>query len=36
MRTILGVLQWALAIGSVLATVALITWILVMFLRKER
>jgi hypothetical protein len=33
---ILGVLQWTIAIASVLGTVALFTWIAVMFLKKDR
>ena len=37
MRTILlGVLQWTLAIGSVLGTFALFTWLIVMFFKKDR
>jgi hypothetical protein len=36
MRIIVGVVQWTLAIGSVLATLALFTWILVMILKKDR
>ena len=33
---ILGVLQWTIAIGSVLGTIALFTWIAVLFLKKDR
>lgn len=33
---LLGVVQWILAIGSVIGTLALFTWILVMFLKKEK
>jgi hypothetical protein len=36
MRILVGVVQWTLAIGSVLATLALFTWILVMILKKDR
>ena len=37
MRTILlGVLQWTLAIGAVLGTLALFTWLIVMFFKKDR
>ena len=36
MRAFLGVLQWTLATGSVLGTLALFTWILVMVLKKDR
>jgi len=36
MNTILGILQWTLAIGSVLATLALVTWMLALFLKKDR
>jgi hypothetical protein len=36
MRLILGVLQWTIAIVSVLGTIALLTWIAVMFLKKDR
>jgi hypothetical protein len=32
----LGVLQWTIAILSVGATLALVTWILMMILRKDR
>ena len=33
---ILGVLQWTIAIVSVLGTLALFTWIAVLFLKKDR
>jgi hypothetical protein len=33
---IIGVLQWTVAILSVAGTLALFTWIAVMFLRKDR
>ena len=33
---ILGVLQWTIAIASVIGTIALFTWIAVMFLKKDR
>jgi hypothetical protein len=33
---ILGVLQWTIAIASVLGTLALFTWIAVLFLKKDR
>ena len=37
MRTILlGILQWTLAIGSVLGTLALFTWLMIMFFKKDR
>jgi hypothetical protein len=36
MRTLFGMLQWVLAIGSVLATLALFTWMLTLFLKKDR
>ena len=36
MTTILGIFQWILAIVSILGTCALLTWIAVMFLKKDR
>ena len=36
MRTLFGVLQWTLAISSVAGTVALFTWIIVMFFKKDK
>ena len=36
MRTLLGVIQWTLAIGSVAGTVALVTWLIVMFVKKDK
>ncbi len=33
---IVGVLQWTVAIVSVLGTLALFTWIAVMFLKKDK
>jgi hypothetical protein len=36
MRTILGVLQWTIAIVSVLGALALFTWIAVILLKKDR
>jgi len=36
MRILVGAIQWTLAIGSVLATLGLFTWILVMILKKDR
>lgn len=36
MNTVLGVLQWTLAIASILATLMLFGWILAMFIRKDR
>ena len=36
MTVVLGVLQWTIAIVSVIATLALITWILAMILRKDK
>ena len=35
MQIILGVLQWTIAIGSVLGALALFTWIAVLFLKKD-
>ena len=36
MRVLLGVVEWTLAIASVTGTVALFTWIIVLFVRKDR
>jgi len=36
MRSLLGVLQWTIAIVSITGTLALFSWILVMILRKDR
>jgi len=36
MRSVLGVIQWTLAIGSVAGTLALFTWIIVMFVKKDK
>lgn len=36
MRTLLGVVQWTLAVGSVAGTVALFTWLIVMFVKKDK
>jgi hypothetical protein len=36
MKSLLGVLQWTIAILSVAATVALLAWILVMVLKKDK
>jgi len=36
MTTIFGIFEWALAIGSVLATLALFSWMLALFLKKDR
>jgi len=36
MRVLIGVVQWTLAIGAVAGTVALFTWIVVMFVKKDR
>jgi hypothetical protein len=36
MRIVLGILQWTVAIVSVLSTLALLFWIAAMFLRKDR
>ena len=36
MRVLLGVVQWTLAIASVLGTVTLFTWILFMVFKKDR
>jgi hypothetical protein len=33
---ILGVVQWTIAIVSILGTLALFTWIAVLFLKKDR
>jgi hypothetical protein len=35
-QTILGVIQWTIAILSVLGTVALFTWVAILFLKKDR
>ena len=35
-ETILGVVQWTIAIASVIGTLALFTWIAVMLLKKDR
>jgi len=35
-ETLLGVLQWTIAIVSVAGTIALITWVAVLFLKKDR
>jgi len=32
----LGILQWTLAIGSVIGTIALFTWIVLMVFKKDR
>jgi len=36
MKSVLGVLQWTIAILSVTGTLALFSWILVMIVRKDR
>jgi hypothetical protein len=36
MKSVLGVLQWTIAIVSVAGTLALFSWILVMIVRKDR
>jgi hypothetical protein len=36
MRSVLGVIQWTLAIGSVVATLALFTWIIVILVKKDK
>jgi len=36
MRIVLGIFQWALAIASVLGTLALCTWMVHLFLKKDR
>jgi hypothetical protein len=33
---IIGVVQWTLAIGAVLGTLGLFTWILVMVVKKDK
>ena len=35
MTTILGLLQWTLAIVSILGTLALVGWIVLMFFKKD-
>jgi len=36
LETTLGVLQWTVAIGSVLGALALFTWIAILFLKRDR
>ena len=36
LRSLLGVIQWTVAIVSVAATLALFSWILMMILRKDK
>jgi hypothetical protein len=36
MNTLLGIFQWALAILSVGGTIALISWIAMMFFKKDQ
>jgi hypothetical protein len=36
MRSVLGVIQWTLAIASVVGTLALFTWIIVMLVKKDK
>jgi hypothetical protein len=36
MTSVLGVVQWTLAIASVAGTLALFTWIIVMFVKKDK
>lgn len=36
MDTIIGILQWTVAIASVLATVALFTWLAILFFKKDQ
>ena len=36
LQSVLGVLQWTVAIGSAIAALALFTWIIVLFLKKDR
>jgi len=36
LRILIGVLQWTVAIVSVAATLALITWMLVMVFKKDK
>jgi hypothetical protein len=35
-ETIIGVIQWTIAILSVLGTVALFTWVAILFFKKDR
>jgi hypothetical protein len=35
MTIVLDILRWTIAIGSVLATLALITWLAMMFFKKD-
>jgi len=35
-ETLIGVLQWTIATVSVLGTIALITWVAVLFFKKDR
>jgi hypothetical protein len=36
MSVVVSILQWTLAIASILGTVALLAWMAVMFLKKDR
>ncbi len=36
MRSVIGVLQWTIAIGAVLGALALFTWIAVMLVKKDK
>ena len=36
MKTVFGVLQWTIAILSIAGTVALLTWIVVMLVKKDK
>jgi hypothetical protein len=36
LEVLVGVFQWTIAIGSVLGALALITWIAVLFFKKDR
>jgi hypothetical protein len=35
-ETLVGVVQWTIAIASVVGTLALVTWIAVLFFKKDR
>jgi len=36
MKALLGLIEWTLAIGSVAGSLALFTWIIVMFVKKDK
>ena len=35
MKIVLGILEWTLAIAAIAGTIALFTWIAIMFFRKD-